>query len=173
MDYRELGKRIKEVRVAKKMTQSEVVGNFITRNMLSQIENGTATPSIKTLEYLCGVLNIPINQVMLNSSEDELVLLIQVKGMLLSEEYTKVIDLSQNHPSGLSDEFEAILTMAYIGQAKLEESLGNYKEAVSLIELAVRYSQRGIYINNSLKAESLLFLHSTVDKMSGVYLGKE
>ena len=31
-----LGKKIKEARLAKKMTQKEVVGNFITRNMLSQ-----------------------------------------------------------------------------------------------------------------------------------------
>ena len=53
-----LGKRIKEARLAKKMTQSEVVGDFITRNMLSQIESGSATPSVKTLEYLCKVLEI-------------------------------------------------------------------------------------------------------------------
>lgn len=55
MDSIELGKRIREARLSKKMTQSEVVGTFITRNMLSQIESGTATPSFKTLEYLSGV----------------------------------------------------------------------------------------------------------------------
>ena len=58
MEKNTLGKRIKEARLAKKMTQSEVVGNFITRNMLSQIESGSATPSVKTLEYLCKVLEI-------------------------------------------------------------------------------------------------------------------
>ena len=56
MEKNTLGKRIKEARLAKKMTQSEVVGDFITRNMLSQIESGSATPSVKTLEYLCKVL---------------------------------------------------------------------------------------------------------------------
>ncbi|MEL7655273.1 MAG: helix-turn-helix transcriptional regulator, partial [Bacillota bacterium] len=59
MDSKELGKKIKEARIAKKMTQSEVVGNFITRNMLSQIESGNATPSVKTLGYLSHVLQIP------------------------------------------------------------------------------------------------------------------
>ena len=58
MEKNTLGKRIKEARLAKKMTQSEVVGDFITRNMLSQIESGSATPSVKTLEYLCKVLEI-------------------------------------------------------------------------------------------------------------------
>ena len=50
MNAAELGRRIKEARIAKKMTQSQVVGTFITRNMLSQIENGNALPSITTLE---------------------------------------------------------------------------------------------------------------------------
>ena len=59
MNTKELGHRIKEARIAKKMTQSQVVGDFITRNMLSQIENGTALPSVKTLKYLADVLNIP------------------------------------------------------------------------------------------------------------------
>ena len=58
MENNTLGKRIKEARLAKKMTQSEVVGDFITRNMLSQIESGSATPSVKTLEYLCKVLEL-------------------------------------------------------------------------------------------------------------------
>ena len=60
MENNTLGKRIKEARLAKKMTQSEVVGDFITRNMLSQIESGSATPSVKTLEYLCKVLEIEL-----------------------------------------------------------------------------------------------------------------
>ena len=40
MTPEERGRRIKEARISKKMTQSEVVGTFITRNMLSQIESG-------------------------------------------------------------------------------------------------------------------------------------
>ena len=62
MDRAALGSRIKEARLAKKLTQTEVVGSFITRNMLSQIASGTATPSIKTLTYLAGVLELPVEQ---------------------------------------------------------------------------------------------------------------
>ena len=50
MSSNELGRRIKEARLAKKLTQAEVVGDFITRNMLSQIESGSALPSVKTLQ---------------------------------------------------------------------------------------------------------------------------
>lgn len=55
-----LGERLKQARIEKKLTQREVAGEFITRNMLSQIENGLATPSIKTIEYLAKTLNKPI-----------------------------------------------------------------------------------------------------------------
>ena len=61
MDGFQLGKKLKEARLTKKMTQADVVGNFITRNMLSQIESGTATPSLRTLEYLANTLEIPIH----------------------------------------------------------------------------------------------------------------
>ena len=61
MNSVELGKRIKEARLARKMTQADVVGDFITRNMLSQIESGTANPSVKTLTYLAKVLQLPVN----------------------------------------------------------------------------------------------------------------
>ena len=62
MDAQKLGRKIREARLAKRLTQSEVVGDFITRNMLSQIESGAATPSMKTLEYLSNVLSVPMSQ---------------------------------------------------------------------------------------------------------------
>lgn len=61
MDCIQLGKKLKEARLTKKMTQSDVVGTFITRNMLSQIESGAASPSLRTLEYLAHTLEIPIH----------------------------------------------------------------------------------------------------------------
>jgi transcriptional regulator with XRE-family HTH domain len=64
-----LGRKLKEARLAKKMTQSDVVGNYITRNMLSQIESGVAFPSIRTLEYLSGVLEVPMSELVANEDE--------------------------------------------------------------------------------------------------------
>lgn len=69
MDAHIIGQRIKEARLAKKMTQAEVVGDFITRNMLSQIESGSALPSMKTLAYLSSVLGIPVADLMEDESD--------------------------------------------------------------------------------------------------------
>ena len=52
-----IGEKIKRLRCAKLMTQSELVGGEITRNMLSRIENGAAQPSLDTLRYIAKKLN--------------------------------------------------------------------------------------------------------------------
>ena len=54
-----IGEKIRELRVAKLMTQSELAGSHITRNMLSCIENGTAQPSLSTILYIASRLNVP------------------------------------------------------------------------------------------------------------------
>ena len=48
----QIGEKIKTLRQAKLMTQSELAGTQITRNMLSSIEHGTALPSLPTALYL-------------------------------------------------------------------------------------------------------------------------
>lgn len=68
-----LGQKIKQARLDKGMTQQNVVGNFITRNMLSKIENDVANPSIRTIEYLSTKLDKPISyflEDLVNLSED-------------------------------------------------------------------------------------------------------
>ena len=57
----ELGKRLRQARLEAGMSQRQLCGNEITRNMLSQIENGTARPSMATLEYFARRLGKPIS----------------------------------------------------------------------------------------------------------------
>lgn len=51
-----LGEKIKALRKEKRLTQTELAGSELTKSMLSQIENGKATPSMKTLQYLASKL---------------------------------------------------------------------------------------------------------------------
>ena len=44
-----LGEKLRRTRMEKGLTQAEVAGDRITRNMLSQIENDVASPSVGTL----------------------------------------------------------------------------------------------------------------------------
>ena len=66
-----LGKKIRLLRIDRKITQQELVGDFITRNMLSQIENDVATPSMKTLQYLSETLEVPLSYLVDEDNDDE------------------------------------------------------------------------------------------------------
>lgn len=53
-----LGEKLRQVRVERGLSQAQVAGTQITRNMLSQIEHDQASPSVKTLLYLAETLDI-------------------------------------------------------------------------------------------------------------------
>lgn len=55
-----LGQRIRQARLEKGLSQRQLCGDMITRNMLSLIENGSARPSMDTLLYLCTKLEKPV-----------------------------------------------------------------------------------------------------------------
>lgn len=56
----EIGERLKQARLEAGLSQRQLCGDVITRNMLSLIEHGSAWPSMDTLAYLAGRLGKPI-----------------------------------------------------------------------------------------------------------------
>lgn len=56
----ELGQRLRQARLEAGMSQRQLCGEVITRNMLSLIENGSARPSMDTLRYLAARLGKPM-----------------------------------------------------------------------------------------------------------------
>ena len=57
----ELGEKLKQARQEAGLSQRALCGDAITRNMLSQIEHGTARPSMDTLRYLAARLEKPLS----------------------------------------------------------------------------------------------------------------
>ena len=55
-----LGEKLKKARLERGLTQNQVCGDRITRNMLSQLENDLASPSVRTLEYLADALDVSV-----------------------------------------------------------------------------------------------------------------
>ena len=56
----ELGERIKQARLEAGLSQRQLCGQRLTRNMLSLIENGSARPSMDTLRYFAKALGKPM-----------------------------------------------------------------------------------------------------------------
>ncbi len=57
----DIGTKIKKARLEAGLSQRQLCGEQITRNMLSRIENGAARPSMDTLRFLAGVLGKPVS----------------------------------------------------------------------------------------------------------------
>ena len=57
----ELGEKLKQARLEAGVSQRQLCGEVITRNMLSRIENGFARPSMDTLRYLAAQLGKPMS----------------------------------------------------------------------------------------------------------------
>lgn len=70
--YAGIGAQIRALRVAAGLTQSQLCGAYITRNMLSRIENGAVHPSVDTLIYIANRLKVsPAYFLCLNDGERE------------------------------------------------------------------------------------------------------
>lgn len=57
----ELGQKLKQARLEAGLSQRQLCGDTITRNMLSLIENGSAQPSMDTLRYFARQLGKPVS----------------------------------------------------------------------------------------------------------------
>lgn len=175
MDSVELGKRIKEARLARKMTQSDVVGDFITRNMLSQIESGTATPSVKTLTYLAKVLQLPVNYLLPdelevpdesgNSAIKEIDELTLMKNAFKRGDYKAAVEhaLPQSeNDSIVYDEACSILAMAYLELAKAEK---DPRKGMDYAEKASKYGALGIFAKREVRASAVLLYDKLAEQL--------
>ena len=92
-----IGEKIKKLRNEKFMTQSQLAGIEITRNMLSRIENGAALPSLGTVKYLAARLNVPAGY-LIGGPEDERIYkknteLKEIKKAYKSKNYAICLDM--------------------------------------------------------------------------------
>lgn len=188
MDPKLLGQRIKEARLAKKMTQTEVVGSFITRNMLSQIESGSAVPSMKTLTYLAQVLELPPSVLLPDVAEGtdgeregdtsvsaapvptDASVFFRAKEAFLSGDDTRVCELlsSIEETSPLSDEVQALYARAALRLATARCSEENYLEALDLSKTAATAAAKGLYASAEVKSQALLLLSDAAAKLAQI-----
>lgn len=161
-----LGKKLKQARKELKLTQKKLAGDFITRNMLSQIENGQANPSIKTIEYLARKLNKPIsyfldddyskNLTPTNNNEH-----INNSILLYKEQkYKQCIDSINKTIESLekNEILENILWFCYIKLGIEKYYNKKFLEAKLLILKAYDYENNLIFIDKMLKANSLIII---------------
>ena len=174
MNKTELGRKIREARLAKKMTQSDVAGDFITRNMLSQIESGATNPSLKTLEFLASVLDIPMHTLLSDEKIEEksdiqnplYESLLNMKKLFSEENYEEAAKTAQRlFDSDLSDEAYAVAARSYVNMAMLKEKEEEFSKAADYAYKAYEYAEKGIYASREITTALTLFLNKIAEKL--------
>ncbi len=154
--YKALGEKIKNLRKSKNITQSELVGDKITRNMLSSIESGNANPSLDTLRYIAERLSVSVSYLL--SEEDDL-LFFEKKDRLSriyraygAKKYKAVIELVSSLP-GLDDELYLLLATSHLEYAKELVSSGALVSAAKNLDLAEEYAEKTRLNTEYIKAQ--------------------
>ncbi|MGI6167481.1 MAG: helix-turn-helix domain-containing protein [Eubacteriales bacterium] len=157
-----LGEKIRRIRTAKDMTQKQLAGDRITRNMLSRIESGAATPSLDTLLYIAGRLNVSPGY-LLAEGEDELMyrkmyLIENIRRAFRGGELEICRDLCLSSGLEGDDEINLILAKCCAGIAKEKFSAGKLRQAAHFFEEAAEYAGRSAYDSGTILAEAGIYL---------------
>lgn len=145
-----LGKKIKNLRLKKGMTQAELAGETITRNMLSQIENETAQPSVGTVLELAEKLETPAEYFFSEINDPEpfykLLFIEKIRKAYASGDYGKCIHRLER--LGVSDdETEYLYARSYFGRARDFYREGRLNASEECFSKALSHAEKTVYID--------------------------
>ena len=153
MDVKRIGKTIRKLRKENNMTQAQLAEGIITRNMLSLIENGSATPSLQTLESISERLKISpayffnfepgsMYRVFIDHEEE-------VKKAYFKQKYDKCVELFCKYYGArlsiASNELLLIASESAMWVARHKVLKGAFESAIRYLEMGKTYCEKCEY----------------------------
>lgn len=170
----ELGEKIRQARLEAGLTQRALCGDSITRNMLSQIENGSANPSMATLQHLARRLNKPIGyflgeQTVLSPNTERMAAARQAYGR---RDHRQVLEILVDYhaPDPLFDAEKHYL-WALSALARAEETLGTSPHTVQ--RLLEQIDRSSIYYTESMENKRRTLLRQAWQALEQYYREQE
>ena len=159
----ELGEKIKAARLEAGLSQRQLCGDLITRNMLSQIENGAARPSMDTLRSLALRLGKTVSYFLedqaVTSPNQEIMAQARraYEDRSLEEARLRLNDYRLPDPV-FDREYHLLLALCLTELAKQAAEDGRRPYAEELLRQAGEAGQRTPYFTPSMERERLLSL---------------
>lgn len=156
-----IGEKIRNARRSQGLTQTEVAGERITRNMLSRIECGTVTPSLDTVKYLSETLGI--SAAYLLSEDDDLLfflkkdLMPKIRDALSCGDHEYCIKKIEELPRA-DDELAYILVISYFERGKKQFGFGSLKSALKSFEKSNEYMDKTVYRTVNIAALNTMYI---------------
>lgn len=159
----ELGQKIRQARLDAGLSQRQLCGEEITRNMLSQIENGSASPSMATLRFLAERLGKNISYFLEEQAvtSSNLERMERLRQAYAQETWTQAWELLQDYqgPDPVFDPerwlLESLVAMKLAEKAIQENRL---PYGAQLLEIAGEAGERTPYYGPELERKRLLLL---------------
>lgn len=159
----DLGEKIRAARLDAGLSQRQLCGDVITRNMLSQIENGAARPSMDTLRYLAGRLGKTVSYFL----EEQAVtspnqsLMEQARDAFRAGAHGQLLELLAQYrsPDPVFDwEYHFLHALGLMALAKQAAEERRLPYAQTLLEQAAAEGSRTPYYTPAMERERLLTL---------------
>ena len=143
-----IGQRLKEARLAAGLSQRQLAGEYLTRNMLSLIENCSATPSLDALTYLAAKLGKPVSyfleeQTVTSPNQEAMA---RARAAFSQKDPAGVLAALDAYraPDGVFDqEYYLLSALCRLAEAAIRQGRRPY--AATLLEQAERAGQRSDY----------------------------
>ena len=152
-----IGERIRELRISKLMTQADLAGDRITRNMLSCIENGSANPSLSTIIYIAGRLGVPAGFLLAEQGDEmayrKMSNLSNIKKAYTTGDVQSCRSLCLSGCPEPDDEISLLLANCDSAIAVEEFWSGRLRSSCRFFDEALSYAEKTIYSTDSIEAE--------------------
>lgn len=155
------GEKVKIARKNADMTQAELAGDFITRNMLSKIEHDVVMPSLQTLMYLARRLHV--SPAWLLSDEVEHTgefdfYTSEVKTLFAEGQIDKCLEMCARITDDSSDEIDLIRSICHLRRGERRFSEGWLDAAKKDFEDVLRFSARTAYASADIIRKGRIML---------------
>ena len=152
-----IGERIRELRISKLMTQADLAGDRITRNMLSCIENGSANPSLSTIVYIAGRLGVPAGFLLAEQGDEmayrKMSNLSNIKKAYTTGDVQSCRSLCLSGCPEPDDEISLLLANCDAEIAVEEFWSGRLRSSCRFFDEALSYAEKTIYSTDAIEAE--------------------
>lgn len=162
MNKKLLGEKIKRLRTARGLTQAELAGASITRNMLSNIENGKALPSLDTLDYIANNLSVSSSYLISDDNDyvffEKKALISRIYRAYSAKNYPACINLIKSiDENGIDNELSYLLASSYLFLGKRHINHGSLVKAMEALENSEKYSNKTVIETEHLKAQIQMY----------------
>ena len=140
-----LGDKLRQARLEAGLSQRQLCGDRLTRNMLSQIESGKAGPSVATLQYLAQQLGKPVGYFLQEEEEStpNAAVMEQARRAFRCKRYDVALEVLEGYraPDALLDEEKSYLgALCALEMGKMLTEQGSALKAAAYLEKMPRDS---------------------------------